>query len=103
MTVSNDECVNVRPAEPHLLRLAGASRAHPRIDCASGLESDGEGHRYWCLRDDTRLPQLDGGARNSRTKGALWGSWTELREDFYRPIAAAPVPVDMRALRPRSF
>lgn len=32
-------------------------------------------------------------------QGALWGSWIELGEDFYRAITAAPVPVDMRALR----
>lgn len=29
----------------------------------------------------------------------LWGSWIELGEDFYTAITAAPVPVDMRALR----
>ncbi|HVA92368.1 MAG TPA: replication protein RepA, partial [Chloroflexota bacterium] len=32
-------------------------------------------------------------------QGALWGSWIELGEDFYRAITAAPVPLDMRALR----
>jgi hypothetical protein len=30
---------------------------------------------------------------------ALWGSWIELGEDFHRAITAAPVPVDMRALK----
>jgi hypothetical protein len=30
---------------------------------------------------------------------ALWGSWIQLGEDFYRAITAAPVPVDIRALR----
>ena len=29
----------------------------------------------------------------------LWESWVELGEDFYTAITAAPVPVDMRALR----
>ena len=29
----------------------------------------------------------------------LWGSWIELGEDFYEAITAAPVPVDMRALK----
>ncbi len=32
-------------------------------------------------------------------QGTLWGSWIELGEDFYQAITAAPVPVDMRALR----
>ena len=30
---------------------------------------------------------------------AFWGSWVELSPQFYRAITAAPVPVDMRALR----
>ncbi len=29
----------------------------------------------------------------------LWESWVDLGEDFYAAITAAPVPVDMRALR----
>lgn len=29
----------------------------------------------------------------------LWGSWIQLGEDFYNAITAAPVPVDMRALK----
>jgi hypothetical protein len=29
----------------------------------------------------------------------LWESWIELGEDFYRAITAAPVPVDVRALK----
>ena len=29
----------------------------------------------------------------------LWGSWIELGEDFYTSITAAPVPVDVRALK----
>lgn len=32
-------------------------------------------------------------------QGSLWGSWIELGEDFYSAITAAPVPVDLRALR----
>ncbi len=38
---------------------------------------------------------------NSRQpeQGALWGSYVELGQDFYDAITAAPVPVDMRALK----
>jgi hypothetical protein len=32
-------------------------------------------------------------------QGALWGSWIELGQRFYEAITAAPVPVDMRALK----
>lgn len=44
-----------------------------------------KGELWW----DTREPE----------QPALWGSWIELGEDFYRAITAAPVPVDMRALK----
>jgi hypothetical protein len=32
-------------------------------------------------------------------QGALWDSWIQLGEDFFQAIIAAPVPVDMRALK----
>ncbi len=32
-------------------------------------------------------------------QGVLWGRWVELGEKFYQAITAAPVPVDIRALR----
>jgi hypothetical protein len=32
-------------------------------------------------------------------QGALWGSWVELGQKFYDAIAAAPVPMDIRALK----
>lgn len=32
-------------------------------------------------------------------QGTLWGSYVELGNDFYEAITAAPVPVDMRALK----
>ncbi|MBX7134203.1 MAG: hypothetical protein K1X67_16140 [Fimbriimonadaceae bacterium] len=32
-------------------------------------------------------------------QGVLWNSWIEVGEKFYQAILAAPVPVDMRALR----
>lgn len=32
-------------------------------------------------------------------QAALWESWIELGEDFFNAVVAAPVPVDMRALR----
>jgi hypothetical protein len=44
-----------------------------------------KGELWWSLKD----PQ----------KAALWGSWIELGEDFFVAITAAPVPLDMRALK----
>jgi Plasmid encoded RepA protein len=32
-------------------------------------------------------------------QAALWGSWVELGEKFYQAINAAPVPVDIRAIK----
>jgi hypothetical protein len=32
-------------------------------------------------------------------QATLWESWIELGEDFFKAVTAAPVPIDMRALR----
>ena len=32
-------------------------------------------------------------------QGSLWNSWIELERDFYEAITAAPIPIDVRALR----
>lgn len=32
-------------------------------------------------------------------QSALWGSWIELGDSFYKAITAAPIPVDIRALK----
>lgn len=44
-----------------------------------------DGELWW----DARAPE----------QGVLWGSWIELGEKFFQAIIAAPVPLDMRALR----
>lgn len=44
-----------------------------------------EGEFWWSERDPEQ--------------GALWGSWIELGDKFFKAITALPVPVDMRALR----
>jgi hypothetical protein len=44
-----------------------------------------EGVLWW----DERQPE----------QSALWGSWIELSKQFFTAVTAAPVPVDMRALR----
>ena len=33
------------------------------------------------------------------SQAALWGSWIELGEKFFRAVIAAPIPLDMRALK----
>jgi hypothetical protein len=38
-------------------------------------------------------------SRNDPEQAALWGSWIELGEDFYKAITAYPVPADIRALK----
>lgn len=32
-------------------------------------------------------------------QGTLWNSWIELEKDFFEAITAAPIPIDVRALR----
>lgn len=49
------------------------------------MEVAPEGELWW----DTKNPN----------QGTLWGSWIELGDKFFRAITAAPVPVDVRALK----
>jgi hypothetical protein len=49
------------------------------------MEVAPEGELWW----DTKNP----------AQGTLWGSWIELGDKFFRAITAAPIPVDVRALR----
>lgn len=49
------------------------------------MEVAPEGELWW----DMRSPR----------QTAFWGSWVELGERFFKAITAAPVPVDVRALR----
>jgi hypothetical protein len=38
-------------------------------------------------------------SRKDPDQAALWGSWIELGEDFFKAITAYPVPADVRALK----
>jgi hypothetical protein len=49
------------------------------------MEVAPEGELWWDLKEPEQA--------------ALWESWIELGEKFYEAVLAAPVPVDMRALR----
>lgn len=49
------------------------------------MEVAPEGELWWDIKNPNQA--------------ALWGSWVELGEKFFRAITAAPVPVDVRALR----
>ena len=52
----------------------------------------------WRGRDITTSGELWWDAKQPK-QPVLWGSWIELGEEFYKSITAAPVPVDVRALR----
>jgi Plasmid encoded RepA protein len=49
------------------------------------MEVASAGEMWWSQRDPSQA--------------ALWGSWIELGEKFFRAITAHPVPLDMRALK----
>lgn len=49
------------------------------------MEITSSGEMWWSPRDPSQA--------------ALWGSWIELGEKFFRAIIAHPVPLDMRALK----
>jgi hypothetical protein len=38
-------------------------------------------------------------SENIPDKGALWGSWIEVSEEFYKAVMEAPSPLDIRVLR----
>lgn len=60
-----------------LAKMTGEARIHMNVASKTML--------WW---DPKRPDQMN-----------LWDSWLELGEEFYRAITAAPVPVDVRALR----
>jgi Plasmid encoded RepA protein len=66
-----------------------ASTGRRRRARASGTWLDMQvaprGEFWWSVRDPSQA--------------ALWGSWIELGEKFFEAITAAPVPLDMRALK----
>lgn len=49
------------------------------------MEIAPKGELWWSIKDPEQA--------------TIWGSWIELGEDFYKAITAAPVPVDIRALK----
>jgi Plasmid encoded RepA protein len=51
----------------------------------SDMQVAPDGYLWWNLKEPEQ--------------GTLWGSWIELGEKFFEAIIAAPVPVDLRALR----
>ena len=69
-----------------------------RITFEATVEKDGragEARRDMLVADETML-WWD---IKNPDQAALWGSWIELGEKFYAAITAAPVPVDVRALK----
>jgi hypothetical protein len=62
------------------------------------MRADGAGGKRWL--DMQVAPKGEfWWAYREPEQGTLWESWLELGEDFFAAIIAAPVPVDMRALR----
>lgn len=57
-----------------------------------------EGHKAWLDMQVAPKGMLWWDER-SPEQPTLWDSWIQLSDDFYQAITAAPVPVDMRALK----
>ncbi len=74
-------------------RLFGAAIGVQKSESVNGLEHEQVGKMLVSSKSelwwDPKSPE----------QLAMWGSWVELGEDFYKTITAAPVPADMRALR----
>lgn len=79
-----------------------AARLHAQMErlfrATISFEDERPTHKTWV---DMRVaPKAMLWWDTSRTQqDNLWESWIELGEDFYAAITAAPVPVDLRALR----
>jgi len=69
-----------------------------RFSLERAAPDDGQTNKSWIDMQVAPKGQLWWSEKHP-DQGTLWGSWIELGEDFYRAITAAPVPVDMRALR----
>jgi hypothetical protein len=84
---------DARRLREQMSRLFRATISFDKITVEPGRQSAGwldmqiapEGEFWW----DTKHPE----------QSILWGSWIELGEKFFEAIMAAPVPLDMRALR----
>lgn len=80
---------DVRRLREQMLRLFAA-----RIT----FQQSGADSRRWMNMDVTADGELWWNHRQPE-QATLWNSWIELGEKFFEAITAAPVPVDMRALR----
>jgi replication initiator protein len=80
----------LRDQMERLFRSRFSFEKHHGDDTRSGktwldMQVAPEGELWWSVKD----PQ----------QTTLWGSWIELGQRFYEAITAAPVPIDMRALK----
>ena len=69
-----------------------------RISFHRHTETDGRQGHAWLNMEVAPEGELWWDMKNPN-QAALWGSWIELGEKFFRAITAAPVPVDIRALK----
>ncbi|NYF92287.1 replication protein RepA [Tunturibacter empetritectus] len=68
------------------------------VRASISFESELETHRAWVdMKIASRAEFWFDPARTNQDN--LWDSWIKLGEEFYEAITAAPVPVDVRALR----
>jgi hypothetical protein len=72
-------------------------RAIISFDQTGGIEGGQQGKR-WLDMQVAPQGQLWWDSNNPE-QSVLWESWIQLGEDFYEAIIAAPVPMDMRALK----
>jgi hypothetical protein len=69
-----------------------------RITFQQSVDEDGKHGERWRNMDVAPEGELWWDIKEPG-QGALWESWIELGEKFYESVVAAPVPLDMRALR----
>jgi hypothetical protein len=79
-----------------------AKRLHLQMErlfrAVISFENEGDDHKRWVDMQVAPDGELWWDTKRT-TQDTLWDSWIEIGERFHQAIIAAPVPVDLRALR----
>ena len=85
-------------SDGHRLQVQMTRLFQARISFMQDVQDGANEGSAWLNMQVSRKGVLWWNPRNP-AQGSLWNSWIELERDFYEAITAAPIPIDVRALR----
>lgn len=85
-------------SDGHRLQVQMTRLFQARISFMQEVQDGANEGSAWLNMQVSRKGVLWWNPRNP-AQGSLWNSWIELERDFYEAITAAPIPIDVRALR----